>query len=60
MKAMKFLRAFGLNLLIFVLTIILAIMSDGVESKIFFMCGLIYGELLCLHIDIKADKDEKG
>ena len=60
MKAMKFLRAFGLELLIFIGLFFACATSSGVEKAIFSIGFVLYGELLCLHIEIKADKDEKG
>lgn len=60
MKAMKFLRQFGLELLIFILLFFACATSSGEEQAIYSIGFIIYGELLCLHIEIKADKDEKG
>ena len=60
MKAMKFLRQFGLELLIFILLFFACATSSGEEKAIYSIGFIIYGELLCLHIEIKADKDEKG
>ena len=49
-----------LPILVFVLIIIQAVMSEGVESRIFLVGALVYGEILCLHLELKAMRDEKA
>lgn len=46
-------------LIIFISLFFQAVLTEGLESKIYFVGFLIYGEIFCLHLDVKADKNAK-
>ena len=46
-------------LIIFVLLFFQAVSTEGLESKIYLVGWLIYGEVCCLHLDVKVSKNAK-
>lgn len=58
-KFLKKLIEIAFPLLIFVLLFFQAVSTEGMESKIYLVGFLIYGEVFCLHLDVKAMRNAK-
>lgn len=59
MKALKILQTFWLQVLIFALLFHQCQTSSGTKEAIYTVGFIIYSELLCLHIDLRAYKNAK-